>query len=562
MSASPQSSRFLWLALALGPVAPALAQAPAPVASPFLPTAPYTLVGMSADPQETTVCIFVAKEKRSVWIPVGETNDGIDVVSFDAQKEQALIRTGSLKLLLTLQEAPGLRRRGGAPMQARRPVRERRPVPPPPRPRRMPTPPKSGRQTGCSSAISSSFPRSSGRPTPPPQRRRATPERMRILISGVCGFVGTTLARALAEASPRHEISGFDNFIRPGSETNRAELKRLGVKLFHGDLRSASDVDALPASDWFLDAAANPSVLAGVDGQSSSRQLVEHNLVGTANVLEHCKKHRSGFILLSTSRVYSIPPLANLPVEVSDRAFRLGPASQGRPIPSGVSPAGLDEMFSTRAPVSLYGATKLAAEALALEYGETFGIPVFINRCGVLAGAGQFGRPDQGIFAYWINSWLQKRPLRYIGFGGSGHQVRDVLHPKDLLPLLEKQFVGARAPCRRPDRQSGRRLRERHFAQAAERLVRRGTRPPLGGLRSRAPAIRHPVDGSRLVEGRPALELAAPDRHGGDPGGDRRPRPSAPGVARPVRPALMAAPPSLYSVVMPARDEEARSRRP
>jgi CDP-paratose 2-epimerase len=270
---------------------------------------------------------------------------------------------------------------------------------------------------------------------------------MRILISGVCGFVGTTLARALAEASPRHEISGFDNFIRPGSETNRAELKRLGVKLFHGDLRSASDVDALPASDWFLDAAANPSVLAGVDGQSSSRQLVEHNLVGTANVLEHCKKHRSGFILLSTSRVYSIPPLANLPVEVSDRAFRLGPASQGRPIPSGVSPAGLDEMFSTRAPVSLYGATKLAAEALALEYGETFGIPVFINRCGVLAGAGQFGRPDQGIFAYWINSWLQKRPLRYIGFGGSGHQVRDVLHPKDLLPLLEKQFVGPAIPA-------------------------------------------------------------------------------------------------------------------
>ena len=42
-------------------------------------------------------------------------------------------------------------------------------------------------------------------------------------------------------------------------------------------------------------------------------------------------------------------------------------------------------------------------ETLALEYGEAFGLPVLINRCGVLAGAGQFGRTDQGIFAYWIN---------------------------------------------------------------------------------------------------------------------------------------------------------------
>ncbi len=96
------------------------------------------------------------------------------------------------------------------------------------------------------------------------------------------------------------------------------------------------------------------------------------------------------------------------------------------------------------APISLYGATKLASESLALEYGATFGFPVFINRCGVLAGAGQFGRPDQGIFAYWINAWLRRRPLTYIGFGGSGHQVRDCLHPQDLIPALERQFAAPR----------------------------------------------------------------------------------------------------------------------
>src|SRR4051812_43594681 len=112
---------------------------------------------------------------------------------------------------------------------------------------------------------------------------------MRILISGVCGFVGSTLARALTESASGYELLGFDNFIRPGSETNRAELKHRGVKLFHGDLRAASDLESLPPVDWVLDAAANPSVLAGVDGRTSSRQLVEHNFHGTVNMLEFCK---------------------------------------------------------------------------------------------------------------------------------------------------------------------------------------------------------------------------------------------------------------------------------
>lgn len=272
---------------------------------------------------------------------------------------------------------------------------------------------------------------------------------MKLLITGVCGFVGSTLARTFA-TDGRFQLVGFDNFIRPGSESNRDELKKLGVRLFHGDLRAASDLETLPAVDWVIDAAANPSVLAGVDGRTSSRQLVEHNLAGTVNMLEYCKQHRAGFVLLSTSRVYSIPPLASLPVRPHADAFRPVAAADlprsvgaGEPtkLPPSLTPAGIDESFSTAAPVSLYGATKLASEALALEYGEVFNLPVFINRCGVLAGAGQFGRADQGIFAFWLNSHLRRRPLKYIGFGGHGYQVRDCLHPRDLVPLLQKQFA-------------------------------------------------------------------------------------------------------------------------
>ena len=259
---------------------------------------------------------------------------------------------------------------------------------------------------------------------------------MRILISGICGFVGSTLAKSLLAAG--HQVTGFDSYIRPGSETNRAPLERLGARVLTADLRDAAAMAALPAADFVIDAAANASVLAGVDGKTSSRELVDHNLLGTVHLLEYCKVHQAGFILLSTSRVYSIAPLAALPVNVQQEAFVPAPTAK---LPAGLTAAGLDETFATTAPISLYGATKLTSEALALEYGETFGFPVFINRCGVLAGAGQFGRADQGIFAYWINAWLRKRPLKYLGFGGHGHQVRDCLHPRDLVPVLEQQFA-------------------------------------------------------------------------------------------------------------------------
>jgi CDP-paratose 2-epimerase len=272
---------------------------------------------------------------------------------------------------------------------------------------------------------------------------------MKILLTGACGFVGATLARGRAEAFPSDTIIGCDNFIRPGSERNRLELKSRGIRLIHADLRSASDVEALPPADWVIDCAANPSVLAGVDGRTSSRQLVEHNLLGTINLLEYCRVHRAGLILLSTSRVYSIAALAGLNVRAEGGAYAPVPTAS-IPLPPGLSAAGITEEFSNDAPISLYGSTKLASEAMALEYGETYGFPVFINRCGVLAGAGQFGRPDQGIFSYWINRWLQRQPLAYIGFDGQGHQVRDCLHPRDLLPLLASQFAAAPMPV--PDR--------------------------------------------------------------------------------------------------------------
>jgi CDP-paratose 2-epimerase len=255
---------------------------------------------------------------------------------------------------------------------------------------------------------------------------------MRILITGICGFVGSRIAKALLDRASGLKIAGIDNLVRSGSETNRAELTAHDVRVIHGDLRVRSDVDALPDSDYVIDAAANPSVLAGVDGRSSPRQLSEHNLGGTLNLLEYCRERKSGLILLSTNRVYSVRELAALPVVECKLAFKLDTAAT---LPRGVTANGITERFSVQQPVSLYGATKLASEVMATEYGATFDFPVWINRCGVLAGAGQFGTAEQGIFSYWLHAHAASRPLRYIGFGGRGLQVRDAFHPDDLADL-------------------------------------------------------------------------------------------------------------------------------
>lgn len=261
---------------------------------------------------------------------------------------------------------------------------------------------------------------------------------MRFFITGICGFVGSKLALHLLEQSPGATIVGLDNLARAGAHTNLPILRRAGVKVLHGDVRAASDLETVQPMDWIIDAAALPSVLAGVDGKSSSRQLVEHNLLGTINLLELARRVNAGLVLLSTSRVYSVQALSEIPVVARGARFDFDASAS---TPAGCSALGISESFSTASPLSLYGATKLASEVMALEYAHAFNLPVIINRCGVMAGAGQFGTAEQGIFSYWLASYAARKPLRYIGFDGTGRQVRDALHPNDVADLMLKQIA-------------------------------------------------------------------------------------------------------------------------
>lgn len=249
---------------------------------------------------------------------------------------------------------------------------------------------------------------------------------MKVLIPGGAGFVGSNLARLIKEAHPKAEIVAFDNLKRRGSELNIPILKKYGIEFRHGDIRSKSDFDSLGKFDVMIEASAEPSVLAGTGGESPL-YAIETNLGGTINALEFARANCGGVVFLSTSRVYSIPALTSIKLREGKTRFE-------------ADIKGVDELFSTNGFRSIYGATKLASELLIQEYAQAYGMKAVINRCGVIAGAGQFGKTDQGVFTLWVAKHHFGGALKYTGFGGKGLQVRDLLHPRDLFSLVETQI--------------------------------------------------------------------------------------------------------------------------
>jgi CDP-paratose 2-epimerase len=257
-----------------------------------------------------------------------------------------------------------------------------------------------------------------------------------ILITGGAGFVGSNLAVYLKRRSPVTRVVAFDNLKRRGSELNPPRLREVGVEFIHGDIRNPADLECAVDADLLLECAAEPSVLAGFG--ASPEYVIQTNLVGTLNLLEYCRRRATRLIFLSTSRVYSIASLCAVALEESSSRFEIAAEQQ---IP-GVSREGITEAFPVAGPRSLYGATKLASELFIEEYGYAYGLQAIINRCGVIAGPWQMGRIDQGFVVLWLARHLYRGELSYIGFNGSGKQVRDVLHIDDLCDLIALQIAG------------------------------------------------------------------------------------------------------------------------
>ena len=257
---------------------------------------------------------------------------------------------------------------------------------------------------------------------------------MKIVVTGGAGFVGSTLCLQLKAKYPSYEIVAFDNLKRRGSELNLADFQKQGIPFFHGDIRNNEDLLALGSFDVLIEASAEPSVTAGLD--SDPTYVINNNLYGSINCFNACLKYNAKLIFLSTSRVYPIEIIekANFIEEETRFSFDENQTA------TGISAQGISEKLSLDGARSFYGTTKLSSEMFIQEYAAFYGLKAAITRFGVIAGPRQMGKTDQGVVTLWMAKHFWNQSLKYIGYGGTGKQVRDILHVDDLVTLIDLQI--------------------------------------------------------------------------------------------------------------------------
>jgi CDP-paratose 2-epimerase len=237
---------------------------------------------------------------------------------------------------------------------------------------------------------------------------------MKILITGGCGFVGSNLAVYLKKNRIGKKIDSLDNLTRRGSFLNLIRLKKINIKNFKIDILNFLALKKLPKYDLIIDCCAEAAV---EKSKSDPDKVFYTNLVGTYNILKKCIKDNSNIIFLSSSRVYSIKKLIKMKKIFS-----------------------VNEEFTTSGPKSIYGFCKYSSEQLIKEFSFLHKTKYIINRLGVISGPWQFGKQDQGFVSLWVWKHMNKKKLSYIGFGGKGKQVRDVIHIYDVCKLIELQI--------------------------------------------------------------------------------------------------------------------------
>ena len=245
---------------------------------------------------------------------------------------------------------------------------------------------------------------------------------MKILITGGCGFVGSNLALFLKKKG--FTVHTLDNLTRKGSRYNSNLLKKQKIKNYKINISNIKKIKSLPKYDLILDCCAEAAVEVSKDDFD---KVINTNLIGTINILKKSKNDKSKIIFISSSRIY---PLEEMNKVIKNKNLK--------------SKIKISKMFSEKdkiiGPKTIYGLTKLCSEMLIEEFSYEYKLKYLINRCGVISGPLQFGKQDQGFVSLWIWRHLNKKKLSYIGYGGYGNQIRDVLHIDDLSELILLQI--------------------------------------------------------------------------------------------------------------------------
>jgi len=254
---------------------------------------------------------------------------------------------------------------------------------------------------------------------------------MRVLVTGSSGLIGSEAVKFFDALG--FDISGVDNnmradFFGPKGDTtwNRDRLASQCRRFKHHelDIRDRAAVDALLKAGQYeliIHAAAQPSHDLAAQRPFDDFDV---NAVGTLNILEACRRHSPDavFIHMSTNKVYGDGPNYIKLKELETRWDYDDPHYVH----------GIAEDFSIdRTLHSLFGASKVAGDVLAQEYGKYFGMKTGVFRGGCLTGPSHSGVELHGFLNYLVLVALAERP--YTIFGYKGKQVRDQIHSHDVI---------------------------------------------------------------------------------------------------------------------------------
>ena len=254
------------------------------------------------------------------------------------------------------------------------------------------------------------------------------------LVTGSCGLIGSEVSLHLAKHGYR--IFGIDNneravFFGPEGDTSWS-LERLrsnipGYTHYPLDIRDRDGVLALLADmkpDAIVHTAAQPS-----HDRAASIPFADFdtNAVGTLNLLEAARRScpESPFVHMSTNKVYGDLPNTIKLRELETRWDYDDPSYEH----------GIPEAFSIdQSKHSIFGASKVASDMMAQEYGRYFGMPTCCLRGGCLTGPNHSGVELHGFLSYLVRCNIENR--EYKVFGYKGKQVRDNIHSEDVANFM------------------------------------------------------------------------------------------------------------------------------
>jgi CDP-paratose 2-epimerase len=265
---------------------------------------------------------------------------------------------------------------------------------------------------------------------------------VKVLVTGSSGLIGSEAVLHFERQG--HEVTGVDNNMRSeffGAQGDTQwNLKRLvgqttNFRHVDLDIRDREGISSLFKSSGFdliIHCAAQPS-------HDKAREIplidFDVNAVGTINLLEATRQScpEAVFIQMSTNKVYGDAP-NELPLVELERRY-----DYARPEDfNGIS----EECRIDQSLHSLFGASKVAGDVVAQEYGKYFGLKVGIFRGGCLTGPAHSGVELHGFISYLIQVALDGGT--YNIFGYKGKQVRDQIHSYDVIRAFEEFYKNPR----------------------------------------------------------------------------------------------------------------------